>query len=98
MAGLDSRKMAAFVIFTIGTVTAHAAEQMKICHSGETIDVDANAWAAHQEHGDTAGACSDSPNGGAFQLVVCNGREGQPGRLVQLTEMGHVWVEQTPCP
>ncbi len=44
--------------------------KMVICHypggdltKGETIEIDADAWPAHQAHGDTEGACSSESTG-----------------------------------
>ena len=43
----------------IGLAQYQYGKKVTICHKGKhTITVSVNAWAAHQRHGDTLGACA----------------------------------------
>jgi hypothetical protein len=43
---------------------ARSADKRTICHNGHTISISERAWAAHQAHGDTEGACPLPITGG----------------------------------
>lgn len=43
----------------IGSVAAKGpAKKIDVCHKGHTININLNAWPAHQSHGDLLGDCS----------------------------------------
>ncbi len=75
--------------------------------SFHTIIVGASAVPAHLAHGDSQGACSGStpepPEGAgavgasSFAVVLCDGREGEAGRLIEVNETGRATVYETPC-
>lgn len=56
--------IATLLLVSTGTVFAKPEPMITICHNTEsetnlqvTIDINENAWSAHQAHGDTRGAC-----------------------------------------
>lgn len=76
--------------------------------SAHTIVVGSSAVPAHLAHGDSQGACSGSTpeppasggaavGGNSFAVVLCDGREGESGRLIEISETGRATVYETPC-
>lgn len=63
--------MAAFAFFGVSATPAFANvalagyghDEVKICHNGHTIAIDAAAVHAHLNHGDTLGECATSGHG-----------------------------------
>ena len=61
------------VALSAGTASAQA-HLIKICHHGETIEVDVHAVPAHLDHGDVLGTCGEPPPcacGQDFDPVTC---------------------------
>lgn len=98
--------IAAAIMFNV----AHAGEKVTICHvppgnpgNAHTITVNANAWRAHQAHGDSMGECpgtspgSPGHGGNTFVLVVCDSRKGETGRQIQVSGSGRAMVTDTEC-
>lgn len=77
--------------------------------SSHTIIVGSGAVPAHLAHGDSQGACSGSTpeppaSGGAavgssssFTAVLCDDREEESGRLIEVNEIGRATVYEAPC-
>jgi uncharacterized protein (TIGR02145 family) len=52
----------------VGYISANgAAKKIVICHKGQAISINANAFAAHQAHGDVQGDCSS-----ILTTTICN--------------------------
>lgn len=75
--------------------------------SSHTIIVGANSVPAHLAHGDTQGPCSGStpepPAGGgavagsSFAVVLCDSRDAESGRLLEVNVTGRATVYETLC-
>jgi hypothetical protein len=65
-----------FVMLSARTASADQDHKIKICHKGQTIEVDVHAVPAHLDHGDVLGDCGGTPGCGPpctliFDPVVC---------------------------
>jgi len=56
-------------VTTTTTATASSTRKVTVCHHTrskknphKTLRINSTAWAAHQRHGDTVGACTTTPN------------------------------------
>lgn len=78
--------------------------------NAHTISVNVHAWPAHESHGDTMGQCPDTDTGDggapgagnpsagtAFIVKLCDNREGERGRRIQVNGTGRVAVSGTQC-
>lgn len=73
-----------------------------------TITVDVHAWPAHEAHGDTLGECASEPEdtggpgsgsafAGGFTITLCDGRHGELGRRIDVSETGRASVQEADC-
>jgi len=65
--------VAVVMVMSIATPAMAGADNVEICHKGETITVSENAVSAHLKHGDRIGACGSQecpPNCGGMAFNV----------------------------
>ena len=81
--------------------------------NAHTVSVAISAWTAHEAHGDTLGECPEPPesdpvdpggSGGggptvanSFVVVLCDGRKGEKGRSIEVSDTGRAIVTEAEC-
>lgn len=86
---------AALLLVSAGPTSGQSSNMITICHNGQTIQVDQSAWSAHQQHGDTQGACPDDGSGGKFPDKMPDVEPPSPDKVKGYLEQSITIVKNT---
>jgi hypothetical protein len=99
-----------FLLFGVISGNALAGNKVTICHippgnpdNAHAITISRSALSAHLAHGDTVGFCSSGSGNSTVaslagpQFTICDDREGETGRTVNVSLVGRLFTERFEC-
>lgn len=97
-----------FMLLGVISGNALAGDKITICHippgnpdNAHAITISNSALPAHLAHGDTVGFCSSGDSSAVSyagpSFTICDDREGETGRTVNVSLVGRLYTDRFEC-